>query len=87
MLLPKATVEPHSVAGEVEGLRVTDLDNIGGAQDLGLRDGDVIRAINGHRLDSKQKAFQIAMKARSQATLSVELMRDNKIKTFSLPLR
>ena len=87
MLLPKATVEPYSVAGEVEGLRVTDLENIGGAQDLGLRDGDVIRAINGHRLNSKQKAFQIAMKARSQATLSVELMRDNKIKTFSLPLR
>jgi len=87
MLLPKATVEPYSVAGEVEGLRVTDLENIGGAKDLGLRDGDVIRAINGHRLDSKQKAFQIAMKARSQATLSVELMRGNRIRTFSLPLR
>jgi type II secretion system protein C len=87
MLLPKATVEPYSVAGEVEGLRVTDLENIGGAQDLGLRDGDVIRAINGHRLNSKQKAFQIAMKARSQATLSVELMRDNRVRTFSLPLR
>ena len=87
MLLPKATVEPYSVAGEVEGLRVTDLENIGGAQDLGLRDGDVIRAINGHQLNSKQKAFQIAMKARSQATLSVELMRDNRIRTFSLPLR
>ena len=87
MLLPKATVEPYSVAGEVEGLRVTDLENIGGAQDLGLRDGDVIRAINGHQLNSKQKAFQIAMKARSQSTLSVELMRDNRIRTFSLPLR
>jgi len=87
MLLPKATVEPYSAEGEIEGLMVTDLENIGGAKDLGLRDGDVIRAINGHRLDSKQKAFQIAMKARSQATLSVELMRDNKIKTFSLPLR
>ena len=66
---------------------MTDLENIDGAKDLGLREGDVIRAINGQRLDSKQKAFQIAMKARSQATLSVELMRDNEIKTFSLPLR
>jgi type II secretory pathway component PulC len=56
-------------------------------EDLGLRDGDVIRAINGHRLSSKQKAFQIAMKARSQAALSVELQRDNKIKKFSLPLK
>jgi type II secretion system protein C len=87
VMLPKATVESHTVEGEVEGLRVTDLENIKGAEDLGLRDGDVIRAINGHRLDSKQKAFQIAMKARSQAALSVELMRDNKIRNFSLPLR
>ena len=87
IMLPKATVESHIVEGEVQGLRVTDLENIEGAEDLGLRDGDVIRAINGHRLDSKQKAFQIAMKARSQAALSVELMRDNKIRNFSLPLR
>ena len=86
-LLPKATVEPYSAAGEVEGLRITDMENVEGAKDLGLREGDVIRAINGHRLDSKQKAFQIAMKARSQAGLDIELMRDNKIKTFSLPLR
>jgi len=86
-LLAKATVEPYSVSGEVEGLRITDLENIEGAKDLGLREGDVIRAINGQRLDSKKKALQTAMKARSQATLSVELMRDNKIETFSLPLR
>ena len=86
-LLAKATVEPYSASGEIEGLRITDLENIEGAKDLGLREGDVIRAINGQRLDSKKKALQTAMKARSQATLSVELMRDNKIETFSLPLR
>lgn len=87
MMLTKATVEPHAVEGEVDGLKVSDLDGIEGADSLGLKDGDVIRAINGHRLNSKQKAFQIAMKARSQPTLNVELMRDSKIETFSLPLR
>lgn len=87
IMLPKAKVEPHSVAGEVEGLRISDLDNVEGAKDLGLRDGDVIRAINGHRLNSKQKAFQIAMKARSQDVLDIELKRDDEIKKFSLPLK
>lgn len=87
VMLPKATVESHTVEGKVEGLRLTDLENIEGVEDLGLREGDVIRAINGHRLNSKQKTFQIAMKARSQEALSVELMRDNKIRNFSLPLR
>jgi type II secretion system protein C len=87
LMLPKAKVEPHSVAGEVDGLRISDLDDIEGAEDLGLKEGDVIRAINGHRLNSKQKAFQIAMKARSQAALDIELMRDDEIKKFSLPLK
>lgn len=87
VMLPEATVEPHTVEGEVEGLKVSDLGEIDGAADLGLKDGDVIRAINGHRLNSKQKAFQIAMKARSQDALSVELQRDNKIRKFSLPLK
>ncbi len=87
MKLPEATVEPHSVGGEVEGLKISDLGDLGEVGDIGLKDGDVIRAINGHRLNSKQKAFQIAMKARSQAALSVELERDDKIKKFSLPLK
>jgi type II secretion system protein C len=87
IMLPKASVESHTVQGKVEGLRLTDLENIEGVEDLGLREGDVIRAINGHCLDSKQKTFQIAMKARTQEALSVELMRDNKIRNFSLPLR
>ena len=87
IMLPEATVEPHTVKGEVEGLKVSDLGDVDGVEDLGLKDGDVIRAINGHRLNSKQKAFQIAMKAKSQAALSVELQRDNKIKNFSLPLK
>lgn len=87
VMLPKAKVEPHTVAGDVEGLRVSDLDTIEGAKDLGLKDGDVIRAINGQQLNSKQKAFQIAMKARSQDTLDIELLRDDQIKKFSLPLK
>lgn len=87
IMLPKAKVEPHSVAGEIDGLRISDLDKIEGAEDIGLKEGDVIRAINGHRLNSKQKAFQIAMKARSQSALDIELMRDDEIKKFSLPLK
>lgn len=87
IMLPEATVEPYTVKGQVEGLKVSDLGDVDGVEDLGLRDGDVIRAINGHQLNSKQKAFQIAMKARSQAALGVELQRDNKIRKFSLPLK
>ncbi len=87
MMLPEAVVEPYAINGQVEGLKITGLENIKEAKDIGLKNGDVVRAVNGHRLTSKQKAYQISMKARSQTTLNVELLRNDKIKMFSFPLR
>ena len=86
-MIPKADVKPHIIDGQVEGLRVTGLEDIQGAEDLGLKNGDVIRTVNGQRLDSKQKAYQISKKVRSQTAMDIELMRDNNIKEFSFSLR
>jgi general secretion pathway protein C len=85
-ILPKATIEPYAVDGKIEGLKITGLEKIGHLEDIGLQNGDVIRSVNGHRLSSKQEAYQISRKARSQANVSIELMRDNKIETFSFHL-
>ena len=86
-MIPKANIEPHTIDGQVEGLRISGLEDIKGAEDLGLKNGDVIRAVNGQRLDSKQKAYQISRKARSQTAMNIELMRGNTIKAFSFSLR
>jgi len=86
-MIPKANIEPHTIDGQVEGLRISGLEDIKGAEDLGLKNGDVIRAVNGQRLDSKQKAYQISRKARSQTAMNIELMRCNRIKAFSFSLR
>jgi len=86
-MIPKTNMQPHIIDGQVEGLRITGLEDIKGAQDLGLKNGDVIRAVNGQLLDSKQKAYQISMKARSQAAMDIEFMRNNKTKAFSVSMR
>ena len=86
-MIPSANIEPHIIDGQVEGLRITGLEDIQGAEDLGLKNGDVIRSVNGQRLDSKQKAYQISRKVRSQTAMDIELMRDNNIKEFSFSLR
>ena len=85
-MLPKAIIEPYAVDGKIEGLKITGLEEIEHLEDIGLRNGDVIRTVNGHRLTSKQEAYQISKKARSQEHISIELMRDNKIETFSFRL-
>jgi len=87
IMLTKAVIEPYTIDGQVEGLKITGLENIRGAEELGLKNGDIIRAVNGHRLTSKQKAYQIFKKARSQAAANIELLRGNENKTLSFPLR
>jgi general secretion pathway protein C len=86
-VLKEAVIEPYAVDGRVEGLRITDLENIEEAKELGLKNGDIIRAVNGHRLTSKQKAHQIFKKTSSHAAISLELLRDGETKNLSFNLR
>ena len=82
----QAVAEPHIVDGRVEGLRLTGLDDIPGVRELGLKDGDIVRTVNGHVVTSKQKAFQVLMKARSQPKISIELSRGDRTTTLSFDL-
>jgi general secretion pathway protein C len=86
-VLKEAIIEPYVVDGQVEGLRITDLENIKEAKELGLKNGDIIRTVNGHRLTSKQKAHQIFKKARSQAAINLELLRGDETKKLSFDSR
>jgi len=86
IMLTNAVIEPYTIDGQVEGLKITGLENIRGAEELGLKNGDIIRTVNGHRLTSKQKAYQIFKKARSQAAANIELLRGNETKTLSLAI-
>jgi type II secretion system protein C len=85
-VLKQALIEPHVVDGQIKGLRISDLENINEAKKLGLKNGDIIRSVNGHLLTSKQKAHQIFKKAMSQAAINLELLRDDETKklTFNL---
>jgi type II secretion system protein C len=85
-ILTKATIEPYLVDGKVEGLKINNLENIPLAKIIGLKDGDIISHVNGQRLASKQKAFQVFKKARSETTMSLELLRDGETRELSLTL-
>ena len=85
--LNTARVEPYVVKGKVQGLRLKELDRMKNNHFPGLRNGDVIQVINGQKLTSKQKAFQVFKKAMSQSHLNIEFLRDEKHKTLSFPMR
>ena len=84
-IIKTANIKPYSVDNQTQGLRVSDLEKVDMAGLIGLKDGDVIHRVNGQVLTSKQKAFQVFKKARNQTFLDIELIRNNQIKTLSLP--
>ncbi|MGE5295268.1 MAG: type II secretion system protein N [Solirubrobacterales bacterium] len=79
----KATVEPYVKDGRTEGLRITGLDKIPMAEMFGLRNGDIVQNVNGQQLTSKQKAFQVLMKAKTQSKVDIQLLRSGKSKNLS----
>jgi general secretion pathway protein C len=86
-ILAEAAIEPYLVGDRVEGLRITDLEKIPMAEAFGLKDGDIIRRVNGHQLTSKQKAFQIFKKAKAEATMSLELLNNGETRDLSFTLQ
>ena len=86
-ILEEAIIEPYVVNNLIEGLRITGIENIKAAEDLGLKNGDIIRTVNGHRLTTKQNAYQVFKKAMSEQSVGLELIRDGEIEKLSFSLR
>ena len=86
-LFRQATIEPYVKKGQAQGLRITGLENMPVAAAFGLKNGDIIQSVNGQSLTSKQKAFQVLQKARTQSKVNMQLLRDGKVTDLSFNVR
>jgi len=86
-ILKNAVIEPYHNNGQIEGLRITGLDKIPVARDLLLKSGDIIRAVNGHPLNSKRQAYEIFKRARTRPTMVVDLLQDGEAKVLLFDFR
>ncbi len=77
----------HEVNGSVDGIQIKNLDSLPEAKRFGLKNDDVIRYVNGQHLSSKQKAFQVFKKARSQTFIDIELQRKGQNKQLSFRIK
>lgn len=85
-LFRTATIEPYVKNGRTEGLKITGLEQSPLAGLVGLRDGDIVQTVNGQDLDSKQKAFQVLKKARTQSKIDIHVLRNGKARDLSFDL-
>ncbi len=73
-VLSCAKLESFSLNGQLQGLRISGLDDILVANKMDIRNGDVIHTVNGHLLMNKQQAWQVLKKAKAQDTIDVEVL-------------
>ncbi len=81
--MSKLRLSPHVTDGQSNGLRVSGLGDSAMVQLVGLRDGDVIEAVNGHVVQNQRKAAQVLRKARRLGSAEIELVRGQERKSLA----
>lgn len=87
VLASQAAIVPFFKKGRPAGFRVYHIRKGSLYQKLGMKNGDVIRRINGYEFTSPQKALEAYSNLLSAKNLSVEILRKGKLKNYSYEVK
>jgi general secretion pathway protein C len=85
--LSKIEVAPYHINGKVEGVKVRGIEPGGPIWEMGIKNGDVIRRVNGYLIDNAKKAIEVAKKLKRESEIKLELQRNGKIETLTYSIR
>lgn len=73
---------PYLESGKIAGFKIAKLEDDVLAKTAGLKEGDVVMAVNNQKLNSFQKAFQIYNSVRNEDKIDVQIKRGSQIKNL-----
>lgn len=74
-ILMQATAEPYLQNGVIAGFKMSQIDSDSIFAKGGLRDGDIITALNGQKLNNVAGAIGLLKSLKDAASIEIELMR------------
>jgi len=86
-LVRRVQIVPVFDSGKLSGVRVSSATDAALINQLGLRPGDVVTAVNGSPVDSLARGQQIIESLRSASSLRVTVMRDGKPTDVTVSLK
>ena len=86
-LVRRVQIVPVFDSGKLSGVRVSSATDSALINQLGLRPGDVVTAVNGSPVDSLARGQQIIESLRSASSLRVTVMRDGKPTDVTVSLK
>jgi len=86
-LLTQIRVVPNFQDGKADGFKVFAIKPNSIFANVGLKNGDVIRKVNGNDITSPEKAFGIFQELRNEKNLSLEISRRGQTQSFNYEIR
>jgi general secretion pathway protein C len=86
-LLTQVRMVPNFNNGESDGFKLLSIKSGSIVHRSGLRDGDIIKRVNGIEIGSPEKAFEIYEQIKNEPTITVEIERRGRKKTFTYEVK
>jgi type II secretion system protein C len=82
-MLPKVKVKPYYEAKKVSGVVVEGIPDGSLITAAGIHNKDVVKTVNGQRIDSYQTALQVFSKVKNQSEIQLTLLREGKVQSLN----
>lgn len=86
-ILMQATAEPVMANGEIAGFKIYQFDNTSIFYKLGLKEGDVVKEINGVPLNNVAKTIQFLNGLKNESNVSVKIERNGQASDLQLNVK
>ena len=83
----QARVVPNYHRGKYDGFRMIGMGSSSMFRDMGFSNGDIIKVINGNRIDSPNKALALYEALKNKSRLTVQIERGGMLKTLRYTVR
>ncbi|NQT90696.1 MAG: hypothetical protein HQ558_05530 [Candidatus Omnitrophica bacterium] len=78
VIMKNVRIKPWFKGGEASGVKVTKLTPVGILKEIGVEEGDIIRTVNGDRLNTPRQIFSAYKKISGRKELKVGIIREDK---------
>jgi type II secretion system protein C len=86
-MMREARLTPHFAGGQPDGFLITNLPSNSFLGRMGLRNGDIMKGVNGQKFGSLEEFFQAYQQLQTEPVLQLEVERSNRTETLTYEIR
>ena len=86
-VLTSARLTPRVKNGAVEGFLVTEIKPRGIMDAVGLKNGDILKRVNGYEMTSPERAIQVLTALKGETSFDLDIVRNGQPQSFHYEVR